>query len=152
MQPVLDGLVADGLVESTAGAYRLTDAGHERADALVAHERDAWGVEAATAALDAFLDIDHQVKDIVTAWQMRDGRVNDHADAAYDADVIERLATLHADAIAWLAPIEPRLPRLADYGVRLIRALERRSPATAATSPHPGWTATTASGSSSTRT
>ena len=32
VQPVLDGLVADGLVESTSGAYRLTAAGHERAD------------------------------------------------------------------------------------------------------------------------
>jgi len=26
--------------------------------------------------------------------------------------------------MAWLAPLEPKLPRLADYGVRLRRALE----------------------------
>jgi pyruvate,orthophosphate dikinase len=124
VQPVLDGLVADGLVESTSGAYRLTAAGHERADALVAQERDAWGVEAATAGLDAFLDIDHRVKDVVTAWQMREGGVNDHTDAGYDAGVLERLATLHADATAWIAPLEPTLPRLGDYRARLIRALE----------------------------
>ena len=124
VQPVLDGLVADGLVESTAGAYRLTDAGQERAGALVAQERDAWGVEAATRALDAFLEIDHRVKEVVTAWQMRDGGVNDHADADYDSGVLERLATIHADATAWLAPIEPTLARLGAYGVRLSRALD----------------------------
>ena len=43
-------------------------------------------------------------------------------------------------------------PRLGDYGVRLGRALERRAPATAGTWRHPASTATTASGSSSTRT
>ena len=31
-----------------------------------------WGVENAAAALDAFLEIDHRVKEVVTAWQMRD--------------------------------------------------------------------------------
>ncbi len=125
VQPVLDGLVVDGLVESTSGAYRLTAAGRERADALVTQERDAWGVEAATAGLDAFLDIDHRVKEVVTAWQMRDGQtINDHTDADYDAGVLERLATIHADATAWLAPLEPTLPRLGDYRARLSRALE----------------------------
>jgi pyruvate, orthophosphate dikinase len=124
VQPVLDGLVADGLVEATAGAYRLTDAGKERADALVAQEREAWGIDAATAALDAFLEIDHRVKEVVTAWQMRDGGVNDHSDAEYDAGVLDRLAEIHVDATAWLAPIERALPRLGDYGTRLNRALD----------------------------
>ena len=125
VRPVLDGLVADSLVESTSGAYRLTAAGQERADALVAQERDAWGVEAATAGLDAFLDIDHRVKEAVTAWQMRDGQtINDHTDTGYDAGVLERLATFHGDAMTWLGPIELTLPRLGDYRARLIRALE----------------------------
>jgi pyruvate,orthophosphate dikinase len=34
------------------------------------------------------------------------------------------LTTLHADATAWIAPLEPTLPRLGDYRARLIRALE----------------------------
>ena len=124
-QPVIEALVADGLVESSAGAFKLTDAGRARSDASVAAERAAWGAEAATDALDAFLDIDHRVKDVVTAWQLRDGQtVNDHADADYDAGVLARLAAVHADALAWLAPLEPRLPRLGDYGARLDRALE----------------------------
>ena len=127
VEPVLDQLAIDGLVATTAGAYRLSEAGTARADTILEAERAAWGGEAATAALDAFLDLDQRTKVIVTAWQLRDdaeGQVlNDHADAAYDARVLDRLTTLHADAIAWLSPLETGCPSLADYGVRLGRAL-----------------------------
>ncbi len=123
--PVVEGLVAAGLVESAAGAYKLSDTGRARSEQLLAAERDAWGAEAATAALDAFLDIDQGVKEVVTAWQMRDDKtVNDHTDSDYDAGVLDRLAAVHTDATAWLSPLEPKLPRLGDYGVRLSRALE----------------------------
>ncbi len=124
-QAVLDGLTADALIESTAGAYKLTEAGRKRADELLTAERDAWGVDAAAAALDAFLDIDHRVKEVVTAWQMRDDQtLNDHSDPAYDADVLERLAAMHVDAMAWLEPNEPNMPRFRDYAERLSRALD----------------------------
>ena len=63
VQPLLDLLVVDGLAASVAGAYRLTDAGVGRAVELATGDRDAWGVEPATAALDAFLALDRQVKD-----------------------------------------------------------------------------------------
>ncbi len=63
------------------------------------------------------------MKDTVTAWQMRevDGAqtFNDHADAAYDEGVLARLAALHVDASAWLAPLVAGLPRLRAYGERL---------------------------------
>ena len=68
------------------------------------------------------------MKDAVTAWQLRDDAdgqvVNDHSDAAYDRTVLDRLAALHADAIAWLTPLEAGCPRLAGYRVRLGRAIE----------------------------
>ena len=64
------------------------------------------------------------MKEVVTAWQMRDGGVNDHADADYDAGVLEQLTAIHAEATAWLAPTEAALPRLGDYGARLGRALD----------------------------
>jgi pyruvate, orthophosphate dikinase len=125
VRPVVDDLVADGHIEASAGAYKLTDAGRSRADDRLTAERMAWGVERAAAALDAFLDIDHRVKDIVTAWQMRDPQtVNDHSDADYDTSVLDRLAAVHSDVTAWLEPIEPNLPRLRDYDVRLTRALQ----------------------------
>ena len=43
VQPILDQLAIDGLVATVAGAYRLTETGTTRADALLAAERDAWG-------------------------------------------------------------------------------------------------------------
>ena len=103
----IERCTADGLVATTAGAFRLTDDGKARAADLMTAERDAWGADAATAALDAFLDLDHRVKEIVTAWQMRDeATVNDHSDPDYDAGVLDRLAATHADAMAWLAPLQ----------------------------------------------
>jgi pyruvate, orthophosphate dikinase len=139
VRPILDRLVADGLAASVAGAYRLTDAGTTRANALRRAERDAWGIERAGAALDAFVGLDHRVKDVVTAWQIRDDAegqvVNDHADAAYDRRVLVRLAAVHDDAMDWLAPLEVGCPRLADYRVRLGRALA------AAVGDHPRYVA-----------
>jgi pyruvate, orthophosphate dikinase len=127
VRAILDQLVIDGLVVTVAGAYRLTEAGTARAAGLLATEQAAWGVDRAVAALDAFLELDHRMKDTVTAWQLRDPDaqvVNDHSDDAYDRSVLDRLAGLHADAIAWLAPLESGLGRLAGYRVRLDRAVE----------------------------
>ncbi len=128
LRPVLDALVADGLLGTVAGAYRLTDAGSARASEVLEAERSAWG-PGAGEALDAFLEIDGRVKSVVTAWQLRDtadGQVqNDHSDDAYDRGVLDRLAAIHADALAWLEPLVASCPRLGDYGPRLTGALDR---------------------------
>jgi pyruvate,orthophosphate dikinase len=128
VEPILDQLAIDGLVSNTAGARKLTDAGARRAAALLEADRDAWGPAEAESSLDAFLELDHRVKETVTAWQLRDaeaGVLNDHSDAAYDVAVLERLAALHADAAAWCTSVEAGLPRLGDYRARLSAALER---------------------------
>ena len=127
VQAAIDQAIVDELVVSAAGAYKLTAHGTERVAALMADERSTWGADNATAALDAFLELDHRMKDTVTAWQLRDAEaqvLNDHADAAYDQDVLDRLAALHADTVAWLASHETGCPRLADYRVRLGTAVE----------------------------
>ena len=88
-------------------------------------------MEAAAAALDAFVALDQRMKDIVTAWQLlpaaegAEPAINDHSDPDYDRSVLDRLANLHADAVAWLQPLEAPCPRLASYRPRLARALER---------------------------
>jgi pyruvate, orthophosphate dikinase len=129
VQPILDQLAADALLTTVAGAYRLTESGTTRAAAALEGERTAWGTDAAVDALDAFVGLDQPVKDVVTAWQLRDDAdgqvVNDHSDDAYDRTVLDRLAALHAETMAWLRALEAACPRLADYGVRLGRALER---------------------------
>ncbi len=118
--PILDQLAIDGLVTTSAGAFRPTEAGTARAAELQAADRAAMGADAATAALDDFLALDARMKETVTAWQLRDPAaqvLNDHTDAEYDRGVLDRLAALHADTVAWLAPLEPvvrpprRLPR-----------------------------------------
>ncbi len=128
VEPIVDQLSNDGLTTTVAGAHRLTEAGTAKADELLAAERAAWGPAAAVQALDAFLDLDHPVKDAVTAWQLRDDAagqvINDHTDAAYDAKVLERLAALHDGAVTWITPLETQCARLADYRVRLGRAVE----------------------------
>ncbi len=123
---VIDRLVADGLVEMSAGSFRLTADGKAIARERIVADTQAWGIDNARAALDAFLDLDRRMKATVTAWQMRevDGAqvFNDHSDAGYDAAVLADLASLHADADAWLRPLTRGLPRLGTYLARLERA------------------------------
>jgi pyruvate,orthophosphate dikinase len=124
---LLDRLVADGLAEIAAGSFRLTADGKLVGRERIAADTEQWGVDNAVAALDAFLALDHRMKETVTAWQMRDvdGALtfNDHSDAAYDAKVLDDLAALHADASAWLRPLVAGLARLAAYHERLERAV-----------------------------
>ncbi len=126
---LVDALVADGLVEPGAGAFRLTGAGLTIAADHFAAERTQWGGDRAAAMLDEFVDLDRRMKETVTAWQLRevDGESvpNDHQDAAYDAAVLASLDALHADASAWLAPVADALDRYRIYRGRLGRAAER---------------------------
>ena len=123
---VLDRLVADGIAEAAAGSFRLTADGKAIGREKIAEDTLSWGADDALAALDAFLALDHRMKDTVTAWQMREVEgaqtFNDHTDPAYDAEVLGRLAALHVDASAWLTPLVVGLPRLATYGQRLEQA------------------------------
>ena len=126
LTPLLDQACVEGLLESSAGALRLSAAGKAAAQALLAADREAWGASSATAALDAFLALDARMKTTVTAWQMRDAGaqvLNDHSDPAYDRTVLEQLRELDADAGAWLASAAAGLPRLARYRDRLALAL-----------------------------
>lgn len=93
---------------------------------MIASDRRQWGVENATKALDDFVALDGRVKDIVTAWQMRqiDGEpvLNDHSDEAYDASVLARFAEVHEDAESGLRSVCDGLPRLTIYLERIALA------------------------------
>ncbi len=122
-QALIEELIAGGIAESAVGSFRLTAAGKDRGAELINADGAEWGAERSLAALDGFILLDQRMKDVVTAWQTRevDGvqTFNDHTDAAYDAEVLARLAALHADTDAWLSPLTARLPRLASYQARL---------------------------------
>ena len=129
LRPVVATMKAAGLIAETAGMCRLSDAGKARGAELMAADRARWGEAAATSALDVFIALDHRVKEIVTAWQMREVQgeqvLNDHTDAAYDAAVLADFAGLHSDAHAWITPLAQGLPRLSDYSARLAEAAAR---------------------------
>jgi pyruvate, orthophosphate dikinase len=116
-----DCLVEAGLVSATAGAFRLTDAGRTHHRDLLEAERHDVGPARIDGWFEAFVDLDRRTKATVTAWQMREGApgaepvLNDHGDAAYDADVLARLATLARDADAWLSSVESAAPRFGGY-------------------------------------
>jgi pyruvate,orthophosphate dikinase len=123
---LLEPLIAEGLAEPAAGSFRLSADGKDVAGRILAAERDRWGSHRSDAVLDSFLDLDRRMKEVVTAWQMRevDGSqaINDHGDHVYDGLVLARLGALHADAVAWLSPIVASVARYALYLARLDRA------------------------------
>jgi pyruvate,orthophosphate dikinase len=128
----LDELVGEGVATISAGAYRLTDRGLERRAALLAREREAIPADVRATLLEAFATLDGRMKEIVTAWQMRESGpgvepvLNDHADADYDRGVLDRLEALASDADSWLGDLIT-WPRSTAYRARLTRALEQAS-------------------------
>ena len=126
----LDALVMAGDVSAARPlGFRLTDAGRLRAQALLASDQAALGIDIARAALEAFQPFDVRIKEAVTDWQLRlEGaeRVpNDHTNVRWDAAVVERLAGACNDATSWFADVAVRLPRLLRYAERLTAAVDR---------------------------
>jgi len=125
VQPLLDELAANGQLAMAAGQWRPTAAGKEAAAHLFARDRAMLGDAAAGGALEAFHPFDLRMKGIVTAWQMREVKgeqqLNDHGDAAYDAQVLDSLAALDEEVGAWLASLAS-IGRFDTYSRRLSRA------------------------------
>lgn len=105
---------------------RLTPSGQARVKALLANERAGVDPAIAQSLYDEFLPLNAELKSAVAAWQVRnDGTLNDHADAAHDAAVIDRMLSLHARAQPLLQRLAGLAPRLGLYERRLSRARAR---------------------------
>jgi len=74
---------------------------------------------------DQFLTINERFKELCGDWQLRAGAPNDHADAAYDAEVVRRLVALNDDVAPVVSRMGEVLVRLAPYGPRLARTCRR---------------------------
>jgi len=119
----LDALVQDGSCAEVNGFFRVTPEGRERLDVLLARERENVDTDAIGALYEEFHPLNSEIKELANAWQIRDGEPNDHSDAAYDQDILDRLAALHervADVVLRMAEVAPRL---APYPGRLDHAL-----------------------------
>ena len=76
--------------------------------------------------LEKFLPVNHRLRELCTAWQLRpDGTPNDHGDAAYDASVRDRLDDVDAAVGRVLRRMTEVAPQLAHYRDDLTRALEQ---------------------------
>jgi pyruvate,orthophosphate dikinase len=104
---------------------RLTPEGRARLAALVAQERAAIAGDALAPLYEEFDHHNTGLKQIISAWQLKDDEPNDHGDADYDQAVLSRLATLDSEFQPLVARIADVAPRLQTYSRRFGFALEQ---------------------------
>jgi hypothetical protein len=122
---VIDELVASEGVKEMRGAFVLLPPAREQLEQLLAAERDGVDRAVLHACYEEFTPVNDEFKALANDWQTRDGEPNDHTDAAYDQAVAGRLPGIHARVIPILDRVARQAPRLAPYGDRLTRALDR---------------------------
>ncbi|WP_431972318.1 pyruvate, phosphate dikinase [Nocardia sp. bgisy134] len=119
-------LVVRGLCAATPVGVRLTPEGRGELARLLTAERETVDATVIAAAYDEFCVYNAELKEIITAWQMKDAAtVNDHADIAYDTAVLDRLRAAHGQVAPLVRRIGEIAPRLSRYAGRLERAVER---------------------------
>jgi hypothetical protein len=102
------------------GLWQLTPAGREaHASALEADVGRPLVRGSLTAPYGRFLELNGSFKRLCTDWQLRGGAPNDHADAAYDRAVVERLAAHDRATQPVVVALGLVLSRFAPYGPRL---------------------------------
>ena len=129
----LRSLEAEGLVQHRDGrlaGYTLTRDGRAEHERLLAVELDTADARAiVTDAYKRFLDLNHDLLNVCTRWQVRDTdggpALNDHSDAAYDAAVVAELEALHQRVRPICDELAATLARYERYTPRLEHALER---------------------------
>ncbi len=129
----LQALAGEGLVSRREGrisGWSLTPDGRNEHRRLVADELDASEAKAVVDdAYRRFLALNPELLAACTAWQLRpDGDsqvVNDHSDAGYDRQVVERLAAVDAAVRPITDDLSARLERYGRYAPRLRAALDK---------------------------
>ena len=102
--------------------WQLTPTGREEhrralhADLVIA---GAGALDELRSLYERFMSLNEQFKELCGAWQLRNGAPNDHADRDYDAEVIQRLVALDAQARPIVHAMGAVVPRLAPYAPRL---------------------------------
>ncbi len=138
VQPEQQALVDAGLATVKGPLVMPTPAGTQLAQESSRLPEGGEAEKALRPLFERFLPVNHQLRQLCTAWQVRpDGTPNDHGDAAYDAGVRDRLDDVD-DAVGRLIRRMAELqPRLGHYRDDLAAALEKLDDgdASALTSP-----------------
>jgi hypothetical protein len=130
VQAALDAACTDGRATGAKGTFMVTPAGRTWLDDRYLDTFAGVRENPASAeAYEQFERINRKVLALMTDWQMMPAggeRIpNDHSDADYDADIVDKLGALHERAerpLGRFAELEPRLRR---YRERLEHAYDR---------------------------
>jgi hypothetical protein len=117
-------LVAGGLLIE-GPTLRISPNGRTRLADLLATERRDVDSAALGAAYHEFRLVNTDFKALVTDWQLKDGRPNNHEDADYDGAVLARLYDVHQRVAPITAAVAAQLPRLSAYPAKLTAALDK---------------------------
>ncbi len=125
-QTVLQALTDEGLCMflEKRSMWSLTPAGRAAHGELSVH-RSIVAREPLGHPYEQFLQINTAFKELCNSWQLRNGEMNDHSDAGYDAARVAELRTLDEQAEPLLFQFGEVMPRLAAYRRRLSAALRR---------------------------
>lgn len=128
-EALLQQAVEGARVVVTQGAYLLTPAGRMILDNQYARHYGALRADPAfIGACERFERVNVELKQVITDWQTLDvgGQQvrNDHSNADYDGEVLDRLGDVHERFEPILAQLIRGLPRLAVYCAKLDHALE----------------------------
>lgn len=124
-------LVSAGLVKERTGrvvGWTLTREGRQRHLELLEVDRSAGHLpETIRPSYELFMEVNQPFIDLCTAWQVRSdtGAVNDHADAAYDADVLGRLEAIHTVGREVASQLAQVAQRFHPYAPRFETAMQR---------------------------
>lgn len=122
---LLDAAADAGHCLAAGAGVRLTPEGRAHLKELADAERANVDLARLGGLYEEFCTHNTSFKAIITSWQMRDADVvNDHSDAAYDAEVLAGLRSLHEAFVDVLAGIVDTAPRLAHYPSRFATAIE----------------------------
>ncbi|MCB1002431.1 MAG: hypothetical protein KDB40_24285 [Acidimicrobiales bacterium] len=114
------------MFRETRQLWQLTPVGREEhRTALVADVGHVHIAERLHDTYEVFLGVNERFKELCGDWQLRDGAPNDHADTAYDDEVIQRLVALNDEAVPVVQQMAQVLDRLHAYVPRLASTCRR---------------------------
>ncbi len=105
--------------------YTLTPEGNAEHQNRFNGAADSPLARALSSSYEQFLELNNEFKELCGSWQMKDGKPNDHSDAAYDQQQIDALQSLAERVQPIIAQMAEALPRLARYNDRLQAVVKR---------------------------
>jgi hypothetical protein len=118
----LEAMQTDGhsMFREARGLWQLTPAGRDAHPALLEADAGRPGFrDGLGKSYPAFLELNEEFKALCGDWQLKDGAVNDHSDAKYDAGVLKNLAKMDGTAQKITGNFGSIANRFAGYSSRL---------------------------------